>query len=128
MITSLSIDLLIRIKNGYRATRSNISAVNSKFCRNICDILKTHKYIKNYSISEDKKTLDIELSYQNNFPAVTDVKIFSKPGRRFYSKHFSLPWGKTRESLIIISTSQGLLSQRSASSKKIGGEIIAEIF
>ncbi len=52
----------------------------------------------------------------------------SKPGRRLYSKHSSLPWGKTPKSLIIVSTSSGLLSQKEAAVKKLGGELIAEIY
>lgn len=129
MINSLSIDLLIRIKNGYRAERKSISAPNSKFNRAILDILKKYSFIKDYQVKEeDNKMLKIQLSYTDFQAAVTDIDIFSKPGRRFYEKSSSLPWGKTTNSLIIVSTSQGLLSQKEAVSKKLGGELIAEIY
>lgn len=128
MITSLSTDLLIRIKNGYLASRKTISAPNSKFSRSILDTLKKHNFIDTYEVSQDSKSLIIALKYQNLVPKVSQVTIFSKPGRRFYQKSTSLPWGKTQNSLIIISTSSGLMSQKEAKVKGLGGEIIAEIF
>jgi small subunit ribosomal protein S8 len=72
--------------------------------------------------------MTLKLAYNNNQPAVFDVKLFSKPGRRLYEKSSSLPWGKTPSSLIIISTSSGLMSQKEAKTKGLGGEIIAEIY
>jgi len=128
MITSLSTDLLIRLKNGYLASRKSISAPNSKFNQSILDILKKHNFIDSYDVSEDKKSIKISLKYQNQIPKISQVQLFSKPGRRFYQKATSLPWGKTQNSLIIISTSSGLMSQKEAKVKGLGGEIIAEIF
>lgn len=128
MITSLSTDLLIRIKNGYLASRKTILAPNSKFNRSILDILKKHNFIDTYDVSEDKKLIKITLKYQNQIPRISQVALFSKPGRRYYQKSSSLPWGKTQNSLIIISTSSDLMSQKEAKVKGLGGEIIAEIF
>jgi len=128
MINSLSIDLLIRIKNAYKAGKKEISTPLSKFCQNICEILKKHQYITSYSVDKDNRLLIINLKYTNQCPAVNDVKIFSKPGRRYYSKTSTIPWGKVNNSLIIISTSSGLLSQREAVKKNFGGELIAEIY
>jgi small subunit ribosomal protein S8 len=128
MITSLSTDLLIRLKNGYLASRKSILAPNSKFNRSILDILKKHNFVDAYQVSEDKKSLIISLKYQNLIPKISQVTLFSKPGRRFYQKSTSLPWGKTQNSLIIIPTSAGLMSQKEAKVKGLGGEIIAEIF
>lgn len=129
MITSLSVDFLIRIKNGYKAGRKTISAPVSKFNLAIAQLMKKHGFINDFSVSsENNKTIVVGLSYSENFPKVSDVQIFSKPGRRMYEKSFSLPWGKTKQSLIIISTSAGLMSQKEAKLKGLGGEIIAEIF
>jgi small subunit ribosomal protein S8 len=129
MINSLSIDFLIRVKNGYMAGRKTITAPVSKFNLAIADLLKKNHLINDYSVEGDiKKTATISLSYENNLPKVNGMEIFSKPGRRIYEKAFSLPWGKTKQSLIIISTSAGLMSQKEAKSKGLGGEIIAEIY
>jgi small subunit ribosomal protein S8 len=129
MIQSLSTDFITRIKNGYRAGRKNITAPASKFCISIAELLKKYGYIADYSVSgEAKKVISLNLAYDNNEPRVTDTLIYSKPGRRIYEKSSSLPWGKTPKSLIIISTSSGVMSQKEAKSKGLGGEIIAEIW
>lgn len=129
MIHSLSTDFLIRIKNGYRAGRKTITAPASKFCLSIAEVLKVNGFISGYSVAGDAiKEMTINLIYENNSPKVTDVSLYSKPGRRFYSNNTSLPWGKTRQSIIIISTSQGVMTQRQAKVKGLGGEIIAEIW
>ena len=129
MLQSFSIDFLIRIKNASRAGQKTMIAPSSKFCVSIADLLKRYGYIANYSVSEDaKKKITIDLIYQNNQPKISEIKLFSKPGRRIYGKVTQLPWGKTPYSLIIVSTSSGLMSQKEAKTKKLGGEIIAEIF
>lgn len=129
MIQSLSTDFLIRIKNGYRAGRKTISAPASKFCISIAEIMKKNGFIADFSVQGDtKKSMTINLAYDNSQARLTEVNLFSKPGRRVYEKSSSLPWGKTPKSLIIISTSSGVISQREATTKGLGGEIIAEIW
>jgi small subunit ribosomal protein S8 len=122
MINSLSCDLLTRIKNGSRAGRKNISAPLSKFSLNILEQLKKYGFISAYTVNQEERTISI------SEPRVLDIKIFSTPGRRLYCTSKTLPWGKTPKSLIIISTSTGLLSQKEAATKKLGGELIAEIW
>jgi small subunit ribosomal protein S8 len=129
MLQSFSIDFLIRIKNAYRAGKKNMVAPASNFCISIAELLKKYGYISDYSVSDEaKRQITMGLIYQDNQPKLTEVKIFSKPGRRLYEKTSSLPWGKTRQSLIIVSTSSGVMSQKEAKTKGLGGEIIAEIF
>jgi len=129
MLQSFPIDFLIRIKNASRAGQKKMTAPSSKFCISIADLLKRYGYIGNYSVSNDlKKKIIIDLIYQNNQPKIFDIKLFSTPGRRIYEKVNKLPWGKTPYSLIIVSTSSGLMSQKEAKTKKLGGEIIAEIY
>lgn len=130
MMQSTSIDFLIRIKNGYRAGRKTILAPASKFCISMADLLKKYGYLADYSVTGDvKKVMTLNLAYNNNNQSVfTDLVLFSKPGRRIYEKKSSLPWGKTPKSLIIVSTSTGVMSQKEAKVKGLGGEIIAEIW
>jgi small subunit ribosomal protein S8 len=129
MLQSFSIDFLIRIKNAYRAGKKKMVAPASNFCISIADLLKRYGFISGYSVTDEaKRQITLDLIYTNNEPQVIEVKIFSKPGRRFYGKTSALPWGKTRQSLIIISTSAGVMSQKEAKSKGLGGEIIAEIY
>lgn len=129
MIQSLTTDFLIRLKNGSLAGRKSITAPGSKYSVALATLIKKHGLIKDFTVSDDlKKELTIFLAYDNDFPLIHDVKLFSKPGRRLYGTSLSLPWGKSKDSLIIISTSQGLMSQRQAKSKGLGGEIVAEIY
>lgn len=122
MITSLSCDLFTRIKNGSRAGRQTISAPLSKFSLSILEKLKKHGFIADFSANKEEKTITI------TEPRLYDVEIFSRPGRRLYCSSHNIPWGKTPHSLIIISSSSGLLSQKEAAAKKIGGELLAEIW
>jgi small subunit ribosomal protein S8 len=129
MITSLSTDFLIRIKNGSRAGRKTITAPVSKFCLSIAALMKKYGYISDFAVTDDvKKIMTITLTYDNDTPKITDISLFSKPGRRMYGRSFSLPWGKSKDALIIISTSSGVMSQKEAKVKGLGGELIAEVW
>ena len=129
MMQSTSIDFLIRIKNGYRAGRKTILAPASNFCISMAELLKKYGYLADFSVTEDvKRVMTLTLAYKNNQSVFTDLVLFSKPGRRIYEKKSSLPWGKTPKSLIIVSTSTGVMSQKEAKVKGLGGEIIAEIW
>jgi small subunit ribosomal protein S8 len=129
MTPSLSTDFLIRIKNGSRASRKTITAPSSKYCVAIATLLKKYGFIDNFSVSKDTKPeMTVTLAYNDQQPRIYDLHLFSKPGRRLYEKSHSLPWGKTKQSLIIVSTSSGVMSQKEAKSKGIGGEIVAEIW
>lgn len=129
MHQSTSIDFLIRLKNAYAAGHSSLSLPASKFIQNLSQLLKKHGFIKDYSLKgKPKKIINISLVYPQNQPAITSVKLFSKPGRRWYEKKSSLPWRSKNQALIIVSTSQGLMSARLAAKKGLGGEIIAQIY
>jgi small subunit ribosomal protein S8 len=122
MINSLSCDLLIRIKNGSRAGRKTISAPLSKYSLSLLEKLKKHGFIADFTINSKERTISISQ------PRIQDLEIYSRPSRRLYCTSASIPWGKTPNSLIIISTSSGLLSQKEAVAKKLGGELVAEIW
>ena len=129
MLQSTSIDFLIRIKNAARAGKKELTAPASNFCISIADLLKRYGYVDSYSVTDSaKREITLKLVYSDNQPKVTEVKIFSKPGRRVYEKVSALPWGKTPKSLIIVSTSSGVMSQKEAKTKSLGGEIIAEVY
>jgi small subunit ribosomal protein S8 len=129
MLQSFSIDFLIRIKNAAKAGKKKITTPASNFCINMADLLKRYGYIASYSVTDDvKKQINVELAFNDNQSKISELKIFSKPGRRIYEKVSSLPWGKTPKSLIIVSTSHGVMSQKEAKTKSLGGEIIAEVY
>jgi len=120
------LDFLIRLKNAYLAGNKNLVAPTSKLLESMASLLKKFKLIDGFKV--DQGNIKVDLTYSGHQPAFTNVRIYSKPGRRFYQKAFSLPWGKTPKSLIIVSTSSGLMSQKEAKLKGLGGEIFAELY
>lgn len=130
MTNSPITDFLITIKNGYLANKKAISTPASKAKESVAAIMKKNNYIQAYEVEGIgvKKAIVVKLSYDNAIPVLTGVKIHSKPGRRVYTSSSKLPWGRTPSALFIISTSSGLLSQKEAQTRHLGGELIAEIW
>jgi small subunit ribosomal protein S8 len=122
MITSLSCDLFIRLKNASKTGKKSIVAPLSKNSLAILAKIKKAGFLNDFSIDKENKLINI-IS-----PSLTDVEIISRPGRHLFCKSSQIPWGKTPNSLIIISTSKGLLTQKEAAFQKIGGELLAEIY
>jgi len=120
------IDLIIRIKNGYMARKENIEVSNSHFNEEVLKKLIQLRFIKNFQ-AKDRK-IQVELLYKDRNSAITDVQIFSKPGRRFYVSHKDLKPVLGGLGYSIISTSKGILSNKEARIRKIGGELLFTIW
>jgi ribosomal protein S8 len=125
-------DLLIRIKNAYMARRTTVDGVvYSKFKANILELLKQYGFVKDFSIqgTDAKKVISIELKkVVNPVNDIPSVKFFSKPSRPWYVGYKDLKIVAGGKGLGIISTNQGLLPVHVAKQKKLGGELIAEIY
>jgi Ribosomal protein S8 len=122
------IDLIIRIKNGYLARKEKVEVLSSNFNLRILKKLKELKYIKDCSEKEDGKKIEVELLYNNNQPALTDVKIHSKMGRRIYRGYRELKPVLNGLGFSIISTSKGILTNVEAKKLKVGGELLFDIW
>ena len=122
------IDLLIRIKNGYMASKDSVMTPYSKIKEDILKILKKLGYIEDFVVDKKNK-LDITviLAYENNKPLFTDVKIFSKPGRKFYIKSTEIRTDRSGITSKVLSTSKGVMTDIEAKKNKIGGELLFEI-
>lgn len=129
-MTSTSIDLLIRIKNGYMSGKLNIEGLYSGLNESILKILKTQGYIEDFSVNTDKKNkyFDIKLKYDKNNPALTDVRIVSRPGARIYKDYRSLKKVLGGKGISILTTSEGVMTDGQARQKKAGGEVICQIW
>lgn len=122
-------DLVIRIKNGYMAKKETITSPYSKFREQVALKLKAIGFIKNVKIdNKDKKTITIDLKYENKEGAFTDVTIFSKPGRRYYVSYKDLKTVVSGFGYSILSTPIGILTDREAKVKKVGGELLFNIW
>lgn len=122
-------DLIIRIKNGYLARNDEAQSPYSKFNVEVLKKLVELKFIKGYSFDKENfNKITIELLYKNGQPAITDVKIFSKPGSRYYISYRDLKPVMSGYGFSIISTPKGIFSNKEARLKKLGGELLFSIW
>ena len=123
-------DLFLRIKTGTKARKEQVVVNSSKFVDNILEILKTEGYIvdfKTKKIPNNKRETVVILKYKNNIPSISGLRQISKPGLRVYSESQKLPRVLNGLGIAIISTSSGLMTDKLARSKNIGGEVIAYV-
>lgn len=124
-------DLLLRIKTGTKARKEEIIINSSKLVEGILQILKDEGYIvdfKTKKLPNNKKETKVVLKYKNNISTISGLKQISKPGLRVYSEASKLPRVLNGLGIAIISTSSGLMTDKLARSKKIGGEVIAFVW
>ncbi|QNE88932.1 30S ribosomal protein S8 [Corynebacterium incognita] len=122
-------DMLSRVRNASNAHHDTVSMPSSKLKVNIAEILKSEGYIADYQVEENKgKTLTLELKYNNRERSLSGLRRVSKPGLRVYAKSTNLPKVLGGLGVAIISTSQGLLTDRQAEEKGVGGEVLAYVW
>lgn len=124
-------DLLTRIRNGAMAKLQKVDIPSSNLKVGIVNVLKNEGFIKNYKVISDQKqgVLRIYLKYINDSDSViTEIKRVSKPGGRRYVKSDQIPKVKQGLGVAILSTSKGLLTDKSAREAGIGGELICTIW
>ena len=124
-------DLVSLVRNGYLAKRKVVTSPVSKLRESILKILKDEGYILNYSkvnYVNDLQKFNIQLKYYLSKPVVSEIRVVSKPGRRFYCKFSDIPSVKNGLGMVILSTSKGVLPGYVAKECKVGGEILLRIF
>ena len=127
-------DMLTRLRNANQAFHDQTSMPNSKIKVGIAEILKKEGYITDFEVAdpaegEVSKTLKVTLKYgQNRERSIAGLRRISKPGLRVYAKSNALPKVLGGLGVAIISTSQGLLTDKEASRKSVGGEVLAYVW
>ncbi|AQQ14397.1 30S ribosomal protein S8 [Corynebacterium glaucum] len=124
-------DMLSRVRNATTAQHDQVSMPSSKLKANIAEILKQEGYIDDYKVEDDKvgKKLTLDLKYGPTREAsIAGLRRVSKPGLRVYAKSTDLPQVLGGLGVAIISTSQGLLTDRQAQEKGVGGEVLAYVW
>ncbi|MBU6415373.1 30S ribosomal protein S8 [Patescibacteria group bacterium] len=123
-------DMLIKIKNAYRAGHESVVIPHSKLKAEILTLLEKHKFVGAVEKRGKKvrKFLDVALLYKNGEPALNNVKRVSKPSRRMYLPHDKLSLVKQGHGIGIISTSKGIMTGSGAKKAGLGGEVMAEIW
>ena len=124
-------DFLTRLRNANSAYHETVSLPYSKLKANIAEILKAEGYVAAIKVEDAEvgKTLTVDLKYgPNRERSLAGIKRVSKPGLRVYAKSTELPRVLGGLGIAILSTSSGLLTDRQAAKKGVGGEVIAYVW
>ena len=127
-------DMLTRIRNAQASKKAEIFMPYSKIKMSIAEILKRENYIinvreENDGVNPADRIIRINLKYkENKQPAILNLKKISKPGQRVYVGKDNLPQVLDNYGIAIISTSQGLMTNLEARKRRLGGELICEIY
>ena len=124
-------DLLTRIRNGAQARLLTVDVPHSKIKLEIVKILESEGYLAGHEISNETKfpTIKVSLRYDTKRkPLITHIARVSKPGLRVYKPVAELKPVRSGLTTQIVSTSSGLMTDREARRRKMGGEVICEVY
>jgi small subunit ribosomal protein S8 len=131
MLTDPIADMITRIRNAYLAGQPSTRMDHSNLKSNIAQVLQDLDYIAGYQVegSKPKQTLIINLKYTKaGQPAITGIKRHSKPGLRVYCKAGKYPPVLGGLGVNLVSTSQGVMTHLSANRRKLGGEVLIQVW
>jgi small subunit ribosomal protein S8 len=130
MVTDPIADMLTRIRNANQQRHEEVVVPSSRLKKDLAEILKNEGFIKDYKIEGEgvKKNIVITLKYKGNERVISGLKRVSKPGLRQYAKVTEIPKVLNGLGIVVLSTSQGLMTDKEARAKGIGGEVLAYIW
>lgn len=132
MTTDPIADMLTRIRNGYMAHKHEITLPYSKLKAAVAEILVEEKFVTSVEKVPEGKLgfpdLKIRLKYESGRPAITEVVRVSKPGHRVYKKSEELPTIQSGYGVAILSTSQGIMTNKKAKKLGVGGEMVCTVW
>ncbi len=126
-------DMLTRVRNANTAMHDRVRMPSSKLKESMAAILQREGYIEGFAVESDQsrpgRTLEITLKYSpDRKRTISGIRRVSKPGLRVYAKHGRLPRVLGGLGVAILSTSQGLMTDREAYQKRMGGEILCHVW
>ena len=124
-------DMLTRIRNANMVRHEKLEVPASKIKKEIAEILKSEGFVRDFELIDDNKQgiIRIFLKYgANNERVITGLKRISKPGLRVYAKTGEVPRVLNGLGIAIVSTSHGVLTDKEARSKQVGGEVLAYVW
>lgn len=130
MYTDSIADMLTRIKNALSVGHEKVMMPHSKMKAAIAEILLTEKYIQGVEVvkQDPQDQLVVSLRYVDKLPAISGVKRVSKPGRRIYSGQKNIPPTLGGYGVTIVSTNQGVMTDKAARQKNVGGEVLCQVW
>lgn len=125
MMTDPIADMLTRIRNALMARHTTVAVPYSRFKKAIAEVLRDERYIDAFEWGGDpSEPLVLSLKYEGRTPAVGTIRRVSVPSRRVYLTYKDMVARKGLRGTLILSTPQGVVSEREARKRKIGGEVI----
>jgi small subunit ribosomal protein S8 len=123
-------DMLTRIRNAINVRKSEVVMPHSKVKQSVAEILKDSGFLNDVSVVDATvgKTLKIVINGVNEPARITEVVRLSKPGRREYKGAKEIPTVKGGRGVVIVSTSQGLMTGKDAKKNGVGGELICKVY
>lgn len=133
MMTDPIADMLTRIRNANMAQRPAVSMPSSKLKEQIVKLLASEGYVEGYDVAPaalgNKLTIRLKFTGKGNRdPIIQGLRRVSRPGRRIYKGADELPRSQGGLGTIVVSTSQGLLADREARRRRLGGELMCEVW
>ncbi len=123
-------DMLSRIRNAIAVNKFEVSLPHSKIKEAVARLLKDSNFIDGVIVADATvgKTMTLRLNPENSNSRITEIKRLSKPGRRYYVNAKEIPVVMRGRGIVIVSTSRGLMTGKTAKSANIGGELICKIY
>jgi len=124
-------DMITRIRNAHHRGKDYVDSPSSNLRINVLEVLKDEGFIKGFSKTDydnGKSEVQIELKYHDGEPVIREINRVSKPGRRVYSSVKGMNLVKNGLGISILSTPKGVMSDRSARTNNVGGEILCVVF
>ncbi|MGD2134741.1 MAG: 30S ribosomal protein S8 [Gemmatimonadales bacterium] len=123
-------DMLTRIRNACQAGQRRVDIPVSKFKTEIARLLRDHRFIQDFAVLDDGRhgVLRVYLKYHSGQPVIHELQRVSKPGLRRYVKAREVPRVKNGLGMAILSTPQGVMSDRQARRARTGGELVAVLW
>jgi small subunit ribosomal protein S8 len=122
-------DMLTRIRNAHHRNKPEVTMPSSKLKASIAKVLLDEGYIGGFSVSEEvKPNLTVELKYFEGKPVIEEITRISKPSLRLYVGSSDVPKVRSGLGVAIVSTSNGVMTDRAARSAGIGGEVLCTVF
>ena len=129
MMTDPIADMLTRIKNANKMRHETVEVPSSNVKTAILNVMKNEGFIADFAVSKDVKSVTtITLKYNDNQRVIKGLKRISKPSLRVYSNAEDLPKVLNGLGVAIISTSQGIMTDKQARKLKIGGEVLVYVW
>lgn len=123
-------DMFSRIRNAILVNQAEISLPHSKVKETVAKILVANGFLKDVSVKKDgfRKVMSISINPAGTNAVISEISRLSTPGRRLYVKTDKIPVVKRGRGIVIVSTSKGMMTGEEARSKRLGGELVGQVY